>query len=298
MKILNRRNGFLLPLLSVVLVLAGLAVSAEAAQLKDIRVGEYSGYTRLVFEFDAPMGAERITPENQGRLAISFADVSVDLVRKIPAESSRHIKDLQLWDEGNGLTVKLSFDLNRLKFKTFQLTGPPRFVVDVLPVSDTQPMQQTATPPAQPNDGTGHPAASPVESEVSGQIDTPPGQTPLPSNLGQGVSTAETPGKHYTPPSNQAEVTADGSHAKNNELSSQPPVPAKKTNRLLFYLLIGLVAVTIIILLLLLLMLLSRRHWAEGKAPGNVLASLKNQDEHIASLNTRIQEELKKYEEA
>ena len=78
------------------------------------------------------------------------------------------------------------------------------------------------------------------------------------------------------------------------------PGPAKKaqTNGLQFYLVIILVAITIGILALLLIMLLSKRRWTDEKKEMNVNEFLKNQDKRIASLNARINEQLKRYEEA
>ena len=69
----------------------------HAALLKDIRVGEYRGFTRIVFELDtSPIEPEKIEPQPPGRLAISFTNTSADLIRKIPIERSPQVKNVQI----------------------------------------------------------------------------------------------------------------------------------------------------------------------------------------------------------
>ena len=71
-----------------------------------------------------------------------------------------------------------------------------------------------------------------------------------------------------------------------------------RTSRLQFYLVVVLVLITIAILVLLLLMLLSRHRWANDEPHLGPKEFLKDQDKHIASLDARIKEQLKRYEEA
>ena len=71
-----------------------------------------------------------------------------------------------------------------------------------------------------------------------------------------------------------------------------------ESSSLQYYLVVALVVITIIILVLLLLMLISRKHWVENNKPIKVDEFLQRQDERIASLDARIQEQLKRYDDA
>ena len=79
---------------------------------------------------------------------------------------------------------------------------------------------------------------------------------------------------------------------------ASPPKSAARPSRLQFYLVVALVLITIIILALLLLMLLSKHRWVEDKSRLSAKEFLQNQEKRIASLDARIQEQLKRYEEA
>ena len=73
---------------------------------------------------------------------------------------------------------------------------------------------------------------------------------------------------------------------------------ASIVNRFYFHLVIGLLTISIVILVLLLLLLIFRRRWLYDKNPLKDIESIKQQDEHIASIDAQIHEELKRYEKA
>ena len=79
--------------------------------------------------------------------------------------------------------------------------------------------------------------------------------------------------------------------------AAEPEAPSGSF-RLQYYLVVALIVITIIILLLLVLMLFSKYRWTDDKTTLNVDEFLESQDKRIASLNARIEEQLKRYDDA
>ena len=134
----NRRKWVLSPFLSVGFVLALLMHTGHAAMLKDIRVGEYSGFTRIVFELDALPKPVKIESQPAGRLTVAFANTTADLIRKIPVERSPHVRNIQIWEKGAELTAIIALDYPNNGHKSFSLDDPPRLVVDVHPQANAR----------------------------------------------------------------------------------------------------------------------------------------------------------------
>jgi hypothetical protein len=296
--ILNHKNWILLPLLSAGFVLAILICTSHAALLKDIRVGEYSGFTRIVFELDTPAVPEKIELQPTKRLAVIFANTSADLIRKIPVERSPHVNNIQVWEEGNRLTALLAFDFDSFRHKSFSLIDPPRLVLDIHPTTNA-PDASTASPPAITPDSesgfsqtasTRGPEPTPqregeaFSGESASRIQEPPlyeaRNSPLsvnetdqtvpddkPANAPVASKTGEPPQTEPAPQTpgmvNHSEKTSNSSVTL-PKYTDQPSTT--RTGRLQFYLVIALVSITIIILVLLLLMLLVRHRWIDDRA--------------------------------
>ena len=302
MNMLNRRNWILSPLLSVVFVLAVYIFAAQAAILKDIRVGEYDSFTRIVFELDSSAEPGKIVPISSDQIAMIFADTSVELIRKIPVERSRHIKQIQIWDKKDQLSAVLQFDFDHFKHQSFSLANPPRIVLDVMPLGKT-PDAAAAVAPAARNGSQGE----------SPQLEETKASEPFPMQVqGTGRALAGTevnkspsfkiPQEIQRPPTPPLTAAVKNPGVTTDERPvmspASPPKSAARPSRLQFYLVVALVLITIIILALLLLMLLSKHRWVEDKSRLSAKEFLQNQEKRIASLDARIQEQLKRYEEA
>ena len=307
---LNRRNLILSPLLSASLVLIILVFSTQAALLKDIRIGEYDKFTRIVFELDSPTKPEHIVRISSGQLSVVFADTSAELIRKIPVERSRHIKSIQLWDKTNQLSAVFSFDFEHFRHESFPLNDPPRIVLDIQPLA-IAPESISAGPPSE-SKASGETLAQVAKSKVSESSSFMVRKSPVPvgemNRAGTGAEPDNSPSLAVSPkndPMIPSTRTSDLDYRDNktDEPQIKVPVPvhqkpATRTSRLQFYLVVALVLITIAILVLLLLMLLSRRRWANDEPHLKPKEFLKDQDKHIASLDARIKEQLKRYEEA
>jgi cadmium resistance protein CadD (predicted permease) len=237
MSTFNRSNGIFISS-SIVIIIFMIAVfsSAQASQLRNIRIGEYPDHIRIVFEFNSPIKAEHILSKEMGQLTVVFEDSAVGLNRKIPIEKNRHIKDLQIWDQQTKLSTILMFDFKEFRLNSFQLTAPPRIAIDIFPNTDNRTISSKTIS---------------ANRSIISQI-----------NKSRGTQNASI------------------------------------VNRFYFHLVIGLLTISIVILVLLLLLLIFRPRWLYDKNPLKDIESIKQQDEHIASIDAQIHEELKRYEKA
>lgn len=194
---LNHKRWFLSPLLSAGFVLTLLLCTGHSALLKDIRVGEYSDHTRIVFELDTPAEAVEVELQSAGRLAVVFADTAADLIRKIPVNRSPRVKSIQIWERDHRLTALLDLDLNGFDHKSFSLTDPQRFVLDILPKGNA------------PDAGDGSDPAATSGSNSDFLQETPSkGSLPAPQPDGEDISETTKshdpelfPGEDNEPPS-------------------------------------------------------------------------------------------------
>lgn len=323
--ILNCRKWTYLPLIGVVLMIACHVVSVHAAVLKDIRIGEHDDFTRIVFEFDAPMATDRFSADAPGRLSVVFQDVAIGLTRKISLESSRHLQDIQIWQRKDQLSAVVLLNIDHYEHKSFLLSQPPRVALDIYPLSQAPPPAAPAAPVSRssaedaselsiPPKESGPPKESdsgPTEESGSGSNNfplSPEYSSEKQRSVSSTGMTANTPASsplEHDPISSRTEIH-DGDNADTSRsVDTSPQDPAASSGKtespapssLQFYLVIGLVAITILILIMLLLMLFSKRHWVGEKSPRNVMESLKSQEERIDRLNARIKEQFKRYEE-
>lgn len=131
--------------------LAGSGLTAHAALLKDVRIGEYESYTRLVFEFSEPVQIGNIGDSPAEWLAVPFGKTDTDLKRKIPLDESTSIREIRLFNHQGTLTALLNPGFVRSGYDVFQLDNPPRIVVDLFhgasEPEETSWSETTAAPP-------------------------------------------------------------------------------------------------------------------------------------------------------
>ncbi len=173
---LNRRSLTFIPLLLIGFVMLIWSGPASAAQLKDIRVGEYDKFTRIVFELDVPTANPEIEIRPSGQLLVTFDKASANLIRKIPVERSPHIKDIQIWQRRSSLAALLISNYPNIRIESFRLSRPPRFAVDIFPASGSAE-ETTAESSAPLTTGANETTRSPKQidksttTESAGQTD-------------------------------------------------------------------------------------------------------------------------------
>lgn len=308
--LLNRRKWIIGPLIGAGFALIAWIAPSMAATLKDIRVGQYDSYTRIVLEFDDPFELQEIKSHTPGHLTIQFSDALPGLVRKIPVERSRKLKDIQIWQRENGLSIILVLSFDRFRHESFQLPTPPRIALDIFPVAAVEtPAAETSTV-TQPlnSDRT---IAKPPDTKTQ-TLSTPDDQIPYPAKRQQARAEKQ-PAEEL--PMDETDIKPSVQEPTGKALKTSKPRPTvikrqdispsptdESSNRqgtlqFQFYLVLTLVIITIVILVLLLLMLLFRQRWAGEQGKISTGESLKRQDERIAMLNARIREQLKRYDE-
>ncbi|CUB05832.1 N-acetylmuramoyl-L-alanine amidase [Marinomonas fungiae] len=117
-------------------LLLTMSVFAQAAQVKDIRVAQQTGATRLVFELDASVSHRMFPLSNPDRIVldVSNADISQDVVNGLSALSSDVLMRVRYAKRDDGMRFVL--DLNKkVKAKTSELSASgeygPRIMVEL-----------------------------------------------------------------------------------------------------------------------------------------------------------------------
>ena len=111
------------------LAAAGIAVlianaASGAANLKDIRIGEYDAFTRIVFEFDQHIASHTVTYPRPHDLEIMFTGTLPAFKRRIPVERSRRIEALHIWMKKDGVSAAIHFSDSQLRFETITFNAP------------------------------------------------------------------------------------------------------------------------------------------------------------------------------
>ena len=259
----------------------------NAAALKDIRIGRYTAYTRIVFEFDEPIAVTDHIVQSSGRMTVVFPDAKPEFVRKIPFERSPRIEKLQFWLDHNGLSVVLFFNFLYYRYESFNMGNPFRIALDVYPLTKpSQISQQLKTEDVtQPAVGKVPEQVVQSESELQREpektipqpdkIQADPGQLTIKEKaVLQQVQTLETPEEGKLQNDKAPLTENQGEIAKKAEQIIASPAPAdpfaveSQSSSLQYYLVLALIILTIVILGLLVVMLLSHNKWASSKRQG------------------------------
>lgn len=294
---MNLRNRTILPILYIGFVLITWTCPSYAAKLRDIRVGEYGTYTRIVFEHGDTIQHETLRPLTSGQLSVVFPDTELDLVRKIPMDRSNRLKEMKIWQRQNELSLVLTFAFEHFRYELFRIDQPKRLVLDVYPMTPpattslskpeskaahTAPGNKDENPDAQPpTDKIETTAVQQKSNDMSDQLSSAP-KPPAPAKT---IESEPAPDQQHHP-------------ARQVQKTEPPPQPAVQPWRLQHYLSIGLVILTLVILVLLLVMLVSKNRWANFGPQIKPNDFLDRQNERIAALDAQIQEQLKHFEKA
>lgn len=299
-----------------IVLFAGI-IPAFAASLIDIRIGEYDKFTRIVFESDAELAAEEILSSDPGQLTVVFSGTKPAFMRKIPIDRSPFIDRLEVRFRKDRLSITLYFSSRHARFDTFGLKDPPRVVLDVFwqPPAGKLVSESFRNEPAIIADNRDHEDRSASRASQSttaiapgmydqSQPNPPIDGTQLSSRDEEVVSVEKQQGV-----ADRQEQTRKKTETRQpTPRNALPPTPSlavgtpdgngtANSGRLQYYLVFGLVVITIGILLLLAFMLVFRHHWGNGKKSLKTNEYLQHQDKRIASINARVQEQIKRYDE-
>ena len=291
-----------------------------AAVLKDIRVGEYDTFTRVVFEFDTPETInDPIMDLGEARIQIGFPQTQPQFVRRIQLPGATHVKDIQIITDQTGLSAVILLSAPYSRTDSFNLDAPVRKVLDIYWGNNSAPAVPLIAPPAPSSPLEGNlpeigldggaavqqnqvTAPAPVNSLQPASEAPPPDveavARPLPPHLPQLQDQQPIHLRNGPPPEPSLPRLLKQTSSADTALSARPADTAARSNWLQYYLVIVLVVLTIIILILLIMMLLNRSRWEVERLPMSTHDFLNYQDDQIAILNARIQEQLKRYDDA
>lgn len=332
----NPRFWLLLSPLLAGLVILSWPRPCHAALLNDIRIGEYDKFTRIVFEFNIHTAIDSIEKVRPGELKITFQGARAEFVRSIPLKYSERLKNFEVWQYKNKISVIFRFNYKKMRFDNFQLKSPPRTVVDVYQdLSQTelsgeqnnQPIKITQEiipysgdkAPLAPNEKNQHPPlprdrlSLPFNGQPSGSAILDRSAAGKPTNDINQISKQSDSQSEESEESVESEESDIASTLIKPAIAPQQPgreqtdslpneavadaAPGLLKKGLQYYLLIALVVLTIVILTLLVIMLFSRHKWTNGKKSLKIEDLLHRQDQDIATINSQIEEHLKRYDE-
>lgn len=206
-------------------------VPAFAAELKDVRVGEYKGFTRIVFELDEPAIKPDVKIRASNHLLVTFNKTIANLVRHIPMERSPHVDDIQFWQHKSSLSALLIFGYPHIRLESFRLSRPPRFAVDVFPVD--KPLEEKSSGPSAPAQidpkDNNNKTSETISEQTASKID--PKSEPLPK---QRASISEHSDKDSPPKLTEPIISpSDSKQLSEHKPSSEHgiPTPDETDNR-------------------------------------------------------------------
>ena len=120
-------------LFGLLLGVAGLLdpTPAETAILKELRMGDHGTYTRVVFEFSAPVQYQLSENATAGIVSIRFLDTTSELRGMPVSDAPDCIDTISIAQDGSHTIATISFDPKEVKLNPFTIQCPDRVVLDV-----------------------------------------------------------------------------------------------------------------------------------------------------------------------
>ena len=249
-------------LLAVFLGVSGLPapVAAETTILKKLRVGDHGAYTRVVFEFSAPVQYQLSETDSTSIVSIRFLDTASQLTGTPVPDAPDCIDAVSTLQDGSDTIANISFAPKGFKLNPFTVQGPDRMVLDVFceavpvaPVALTEPRDMAPSPIAV------------AEPAMEKPVSTPPS-----------IKQAQPPEK--------------------GDLIAKKQEPSSKRDNSQKYLLLILAAITGIIVLLIALIIFQKRGLAESHLARDP-DTTRETDDRMHAIDTKIKEELMKYDQ-
>lgn len=134
------------PLLIVFLaMLLAPSMRAEATVIRDLRFGGNEEYVRMVLEFDRSLRPPPSFSIHRNTLQVTLNEITTDRPDRQAGEIHADIISLEVSRTSDATRIDAVFSFDPADVKTFSLSDPPRFIIDVYrPVSPA-----AASPPGE-----------------------------------------------------------------------------------------------------------------------------------------------------
>ena len=175
----GRSRRAMFRLLSSVFAIGFCAMStaAVAAEVVDMRLGRHAGFTRVVFELDAPAGyslEQNVLEDGSTELVVTLDAGAVDQEKSLDKSL---VKGVRLTGKGSQSVARIRLGDGKLRVKEMILGSPPRIVLDVLAPARAAKTAKADTPTTTPT-GKAAPAAAPPKiasvSRTTRQVEANP----------------------------------------------------------------------------------------------------------------------------
>jgi hypothetical protein len=259
---------------------------AQAANLRDVRTGKHEKFTRVVFEFQDNVLFENPEIKGKGKFSLVFLDSSTSLPHLTLFKTGpiQLVHSIELVKQKSNLAANVQLSFPYFILKAFSLSGPNRVVVDVYQVvSPNEKFEQKESLSEKPLTGT---STAPEEKELE-KADS--SQTVTPPDMGKSEMRETQP--HENAVSNKTSNQITDKHRES-------PSFGNKNSMTQVYLLAGLNVLTGVIVVLLMFMLLKKKHMTDFDQLDEIMDFIKRSDESIDTIDARLKNAFKEYDES
>jgi hypothetical protein len=134
------------------LALACLAASpADAARVRQVRVGDHADFTRIVLELDGPADY-RVSQKSVGGVGELVIGLDASTAQRVIGSSSRVVENVTLrpGPGGQGAEARVTLRVGAVDVKEMVLEGPDRIVLDLSPAAAAPAPKPAPAPTARP----------------------------------------------------------------------------------------------------------------------------------------------------
>jgi hypothetical protein len=118
---------------------------AGAATLYDTRAGDHNNFTRIVFEFENFVQFMEPVIKKDGKLSVVFPNATTLLPDQIVYRETSKVDEIQLYQRDAHLAANITLSFPDFKIKSYLLSNPERFVIDVYWMQAT-PIEKVHSP--------------------------------------------------------------------------------------------------------------------------------------------------------
>ena len=118
---------------------------AGAATLSGTRAGDHDDFTRIVFEFEDMAQFLEPVIGRDGRVSVVFPNTTTTLRSPIIYGTTTRVEEIELYQRDSILAANISLDIPHFKIKSYLLSNPDRYVIDIFSIP-SPPVEKVPAP--------------------------------------------------------------------------------------------------------------------------------------------------------